>query len=114
MHKQNWMLREQREVSSLHKSLILLSFLLIPPLLFSLSLPYTSFSGFPAGATVSAVARIDGAEVFRRDFTIDNHGKCLVSFDLPKRIFFYEGRARRERREERGGNMTLLNLFLSK
>jgi alpha-2-macroglobulin-like protein len=48
--------------------------------------------GIPAGATVTAVARVDGQEVFRKDgLSIDTLGRCAVSFVLPKEIAVGEG-----------------------
>lgn len=42
--------------------------------------------GFPVGATVTAVARIDGSEVFRGSLNVNDNGKCFIDFDLPKEI----------------------------
>ncbi|MBI3267801.1 MAG: A-macroglobulin complement component [Planctomycetes bacterium] len=42
--------------------------------------------GLPAGAVVTAVARVDGAEVFRGATTLDALGGCTVSFKLPASI----------------------------
>lgn len=42
--------------------------------------------GAPKGAKVTAVARIDGAEVWRGETRVDAEGNCSVSFDLPKQI----------------------------
>src|SRR5262245_504002 len=51
-----------------------------------------SEGGIPAGAAVTAVARVDGAEVFRKDgLSIDALGRCAVQFSLPKDIAVGEG-----------------------
>ncbi len=42
--------------------------------------------GMPENAKVTAVARIDGAEVWRGETKIDARGRCSVSFDLPAKI----------------------------
>lgn len=42
--------------------------------------------GAPSGAKVTAVARIDGAEVWRGETRVDAKGNCSVSFDLPTKI----------------------------
>jgi len=42
--------------------------------------------GMPENAKVTAVARIDGAEVWRGETRIDARGRCSVSFDLPAKI----------------------------
>lgn len=42
--------------------------------------------GAPSGAKVTAVARIDGAEVWRGETRVDGDGNCSVSFDLPEKI----------------------------
>ncbi len=42
--------------------------------------------GMPENAKVTAVARIDGAEVWRGETTIDARGRCNVSFNLPANI----------------------------
>ncbi|MBI3267800.1 MAG: A-macroglobulin complement component [Planctomycetes bacterium] len=42
--------------------------------------------GIPAGAQVTAIARVDGAEVFRGAATLDALGGCTVSFKLPAAI----------------------------
>jgi hypothetical protein len=42
--------------------------------------------GIPSGAKVTAIARVDGAEVARVPAKIDDKGRCTVSFDLPKEI----------------------------
>lgn len=47
--------------------------------------------GIPAGATVTATARVDGAEVHRAQAAIDPAGNCSVSFKLPTQIARGEG-----------------------
>ena len=47
--------------------------------------------GVPAGAKVTATARVDGAEVARVVSAVDAVGRCTVSFDLPKQIEKGEG-----------------------
>jgi hypothetical protein len=42
--------------------------------------------GAPKGAKVTAVARIDGAEVWRGETKVDGDGNCSVSFELPQKI----------------------------
>lgn len=42
--------------------------------------------GAPADAKVTAVARIDGREVWRGQTSVDARGNCAVSFDLPDEI----------------------------
>lgn len=42
--------------------------------------------GVPENAKVTAVARIDGAEVWRGETKVDARGRCSVSFDLPVNI----------------------------
>jgi len=42
--------------------------------------------GIPEDAKVTAVARIDGAEVWRGETSVDRNGRCAVSFDLPDSI----------------------------
>lgn len=42
--------------------------------------------GMPENAKVTAVARIDGAEVWRGETKIDARGRCNVNFDLPAKI----------------------------
>ncbi|MHB8874846.1 MAG: MG2 domain-containing protein, partial [Myxococcaceae bacterium] len=42
--------------------------------------------GAPAGAKVTAIARVDGVEVARVPATVDGSGLCTVSFELPKSI----------------------------
>ncbi|MCA8920750.1 MAG: A-macroglobulin complement component [Planctomycetes bacterium] len=42
--------------------------------------------GAPGGAKATCIARVDGAEVFRRDATLDRNGKLLVQFTLPATI----------------------------
>jgi uncharacterized protein YfaS (alpha-2-macroglobulin family) len=47
--------------------------------------------GAPAGAKVTATARVDGVEVARVPATVSERGLCTVSFDLPKAIARGEG-----------------------
>jgi hypothetical protein len=47
--------------------------------------------GLPAGASVTAVATVDGAEVARTEATLDGAGRCTVSFALPKEIAAGDG-----------------------
>ncbi len=47
--------------------------------------------GVPAGAKVTAVARVDGAEVHRAEATLDAGGRCAVRFQLPAEIAMGEG-----------------------
>jgi len=48
--------------------------------------------GFPTGAEVVAVARVDGNEIVRIEgLTIDENGNCSTSFDLPKEIEIGDG-----------------------
>jgi uncharacterized protein YfaS (alpha-2-macroglobulin family) len=47
--------------------------------------------GAPAGAKVTATARVDGAEVARVPATVNDRGLCTVSFELPKSIARGEG-----------------------
>ncbi len=47
--------------------------------------------GTPAGAGVTVLARVDGAEVHRGPAVIDAHGNCAVSFPLPNDIARGEG-----------------------
>ena len=47
--------------------------------------------GFPAGAKVTAVARVDGAEVHKGQTKVDAQGNCSASFSLPKAIARGEG-----------------------
>ena len=47
--------------------------------------------GVPEGATVTAVARVDGAEVARVPGTVDAAGLCTVGFELPAEIKRGEG-----------------------
>lgn len=47
--------------------------------------------GFPVGAKVTAIARVDGVEIFRGPATIDPLGKCQASFPLPSDIRRGEG-----------------------
>ncbi|MDJ0975910.1 MAG: alpha-2-macroglobulin family protein [Planctomycetota bacterium] len=47
--------------------------------------------GIPAGAGVTAVARVDGTEVFRKALELDGIGRCSVGFELPAEIAEGEG-----------------------
>jgi hypothetical protein len=47
--------------------------------------------GVPAGAKVTVMARVDGAEVYRGDTQIDQSGYCTARFDLPIDIRRGEG-----------------------
>lgn len=47
--------------------------------------------GVPAGAKVTISARVDGAEVFSGPGSIDAHGNCTGTFELPKEIARGEG-----------------------
>jgi len=47
--------------------------------------------GVPAGAKVTAIARVDGAEAARVAAKVDDKGLCTVSFELPKSIARGEG-----------------------
>jgi hypothetical protein len=47
--------------------------------------------GIPVGASVTAIARVDGVEVFRGPSTIDALGTCQVMFQLPAAIERGEG-----------------------
>lgn len=47
--------------------------------------------GFPSGAKVTAIARVDGEEVFRGPTEIDSRGTCQVLFRLPAEIERGEG-----------------------
>lgn len=48
--------------------------------------------GTPTGARVTAIARVDGAEVARLpNLSVDKDGNCRVSFTLPKKIERGEG-----------------------
>ncbi|KAJ5074214.1 macroglobulin / complement [Anaeramoeba ignava] len=42
--------------------------------------------GFPEGANVTAIARLDNEEVYRGDYVLDKNGKCIISFKLPLEI----------------------------
>ncbi|KAJ5077123.1 macroglobulin / complement [Anaeramoeba ignava] len=42
--------------------------------------------GFPEGANVTAIARLDNQEIYRGDYVLDKNGKCIVSFKLPLEI----------------------------
>jgi hypothetical protein len=47
--------------------------------------------GVPAGARVTAIAQVDGAEVARVPGTVDDRGRASASFDLPRAIARGEG-----------------------
>ncbi len=47
--------------------------------------------GFPAGAKVTAIARVDGQEVRKVQTAVGPKGNCTVSFKLPKNIARGEG-----------------------
>ncbi|MBK7861924.1 MAG: A-macroglobulin complement component [Archangiaceae bacterium] len=47
--------------------------------------------GFPRGARVTAIARVDGAEAARVISKVDDQGRCTVSFALPRSIARGEG-----------------------
>ncbi|HEX2476071.1 MAG TPA: MG2 domain-containing protein, partial [Lacipirellulaceae bacterium] len=47
--------------------------------------------GIPANAKVTIVARVDGAEAFRGDSTVDASGHCVARFKLPDAIERGEG-----------------------
>src|SRR5207249_1083121 len=47
--------------------------------------------GIPAGARVTAIARVDESEVARVPATVGDQGTCTVSFALPKTIARGEG-----------------------
>lgn len=48
--------------------------------------------GIPAGAKVTAIARVDGAEVFRSDaLAVDAQGNCAAGFKLPAEIAVGDG-----------------------
>ncbi len=47
--------------------------------------------GIPADAKVTIVARVDGAEAFRGDSTVDGAGRCVARFKLPEEIARGEG-----------------------
>ncbi len=47
--------------------------------------------GAPAGANVTVIARVDGAEVHRGKTTVDTKGNCLARFTLPAAIQRGEG-----------------------
>jgi uncharacterized protein YfaS (alpha-2-macroglobulin family) len=47
--------------------------------------------GLPAGAKVTVVARVDGAEAYRGAATIDDRGNCPARFKLPETIRRGEG-----------------------
>ena len=50
-----------------------------------------SEGGVPKGAKITAVARVDGADVARAPCTLDDQGRCTVSLKLPARIERGEG-----------------------
>jgi len=47
--------------------------------------------GVPDGASVTALARLDGREIARQETSIDAKGTCTVRFDLPETIQDGEG-----------------------
>lgn len=47
--------------------------------------------GIPAGAKVTVVARVDGAETYRGTTTVDAKGNCATKFSLPDEIARGEG-----------------------
>jgi alpha-2-macroglobulin-like protein len=47
--------------------------------------------GIPADAKVTVVARVDGAEAFRGDATVDEAGRCVARFKLPENFERGEG-----------------------
>ena len=48
--------------------------------------------GIPVGATVTAIARVDGSEVFKKSgYAIAKDGTCSVEFDLPEAIEVGDG-----------------------
>lgn len=47
--------------------------------------------GAPAGAKVTAVARVDGSEAYRGETSVDGGGNAYVQFDLPREIARGEG-----------------------
>jgi len=47
--------------------------------------------GIPDGAEVTAIARVDGEEVFRGPARVDADGNCTVHFELPESIARGEG-----------------------
>lgn len=47
--------------------------------------------GIPAGAAVTAVARVDGREAYRGELKLDEHGRCTAKFSLPKDIVTGDG-----------------------
>ncbi len=47
--------------------------------------------GVPAGAAVTVIARVDGAEVHRGRTTVDEQGRCVAKFPLPDQIARGEG-----------------------
>jgi hypothetical protein len=47
--------------------------------------------GAPSGAKVTIIARVDDAEAFRGETTVDNDGHALAKFALPKEIARGEG-----------------------
>src|SRR5690606_28850317 len=47
--------------------------------------------GIPAGAPVTVIARVDGAEVFRGATQVDENGDATARFDLPADIARGEG-----------------------
>lgn len=47
--------------------------------------------GSPTGAKVTAYARLDGEEIWKKEFVVDAGGNCSVQFALPKTISRGEG-----------------------
>ncbi len=47
--------------------------------------------GVPQGALVEAVARVDGEEIYRGNYTVDDNGLCIIKFVLPNTISTGEG-----------------------
>ncbi|MDD3119301.1 MAG: alpha-2-macroglobulin family protein, partial [Victivallales bacterium] len=48
--------------------------------------------GIPAGAKITAVARVDGHEVFRQSgLTVNRDGNCTVTFTLPRKLAVGDG-----------------------
>ena len=61
--------------------------------------------GLPAGAKTTTIARVDGAEVYRGETTIDEAGCCTAKFNLPQDIQRGDGTlAFRHRRRRRFGD----------
>ncbi len=47
--------------------------------------------GAPAGAKVTVVARVDGEEAYRGESSVDEYGRSIARFELPKEIARGEG-----------------------